>query len=126
MLTNLGSKFEEDLDVRTGGGVDYVMVAAADVTDELDIRTGGGQDIIGVYFSQAFEANINGNGQFDELENFGNSFAEFDFNSIEDNYFGGFAQMNAEARPITTRMMTPSRHLFSSDWQADKGRTLVG
>ncbi len=74
------------------------MVAAADVTDELDIRTGGGQDIIGVYFSQAFEANINGNGQFDELENFGNSFAEFDFNSIEDNYFGGFAQMNAEAR----------------------------
>ncbi len=98
LLTNFGSKFEEDLDVRTGGGVDYVMVAAADVTDELDIRTGGGQDVIGIYFSEAFEANINGNGQFDQLEDFGNTFAEFDANSIEDNYFGGFAQMTAEAR----------------------------
>ncbi len=98
VLTNLDASFEEDLDIRTGGGEDYVMVAATEVMDELDIRTGGGQDIIGVYSSQAFEANINGNGRNDALEDFDNSFVEFDFNSIEDEYNGGFAQMNAEAR----------------------------
>ena len=92
------SIFTDELEVKTGGGADYLMMSEVSVVGETDIRMGGQNDTVGLYISTLDDLTVNGNGGTDAFEESNVLTTDFTEKSIEEDFAGGIGIMFTEAR----------------------------